>query len=578
MARAVPHIANPLLRVSLPMGRSRIVLLLLSVAFLALVARAVWLQVISNEFLQKKGEERYSRVYELPATRGKILDRNGVVLASSLPTQAITAFPGLVRATPDQVAQLAKLLNVTVKELNDRLADESRSFVYLSRHTEAEVADQIRELRIAGIHQIRTYKRHYAEAESLAQLIGITDAEDNGQEGIELAFQRSLAGRTGTRRVIRDRLGRTVEEVDGSEPVDGGDVTLSIDSRIQFATFNALKRAMSARRAKAASAVVLDAQTGEVLAIANLPTYNSNQRGQMSPAQMRNRALTDTYEPGSTIKPLTVAMALDSGKFRPDSMINVAPGKMKIGPATISDAHRSKTDLLSVTQIVQKSSNIGTAKIALALPAEQMWKTFTQLGLGQAPKLGFPGAVAGRIRPYKSWRPIEQATMSYGHGLSVSLLQIARAYTPLARDGDLVPISLLKRTAAVQGTPIFEPDTVRAVRRMLELASGPDGTAPEAQITGYRVAGKTGTAQKLENGVYVEKYVASFVGFAPASRPRVVVAVMIDEPIGKHYYGGEVAAPVFATIMTEALRTLRVEPDAEFTAPVIPVEVVREST
>ncbi|MEB2336340.1 MAG: penicillin-binding protein 2 [Burkholderiales bacterium] len=574
--RNVPFASNPLLRVKLPAWRSQVVMLMVAIAFVALAARAVWLQVFSQNFLQKQGEMRYAKTIELPASRGKIFDRNGVVLASSLPARAVWAIPEEVDATPRQVASLAKLLDIDERELRRKLSEEDRSFVYLKRQVDAAVAERVAALKITGIHQQPEYKRYYPQGETFAHVVGFTNVEDVGQEGVELARNPELAGRPGSRRVIRDRLGRVIEDVRAvREPHNGRDLALSIDSKIQFLAFDALREAVQSNKAKAGAAVVIDARSGEVLALANWPTYNPNQRGQLSGAQLRNRAITDTFEPGSTMKPFTVALALELGEVTPSTVIQTAPGRLAIGPNTIGDAHPHGP--LTVEQIVQKSSNVGTAKIALGMPARKMWEMYTELGFGQAPRIGFPGAVAGRVRPYRSWRPIEQATMSYGYGLSVSLLQLARAYTVFANDGELLPLSMFKVDEPPSGQPVIAAKTARAVRQMLEMAAGPGGTAPQAQIAGYRVAGKTGTAHKRDGGRYVNKYLASFVGFAPVSDPRVIVAVMVDEPAAGKYYGGLVAAPVFARIAGDSLRTLRVPPDAPIAQLAVPASTPKES-
>ncbi|MCL4702817.1 MAG: penicillin-binding protein 2 [Burkholderiaceae bacterium] len=574
--RNVPFASNPLLRVKLPAWRSQVVMLMVAIAFVALAARAVWLQVFSQNFLQKQGEMRYAKTIELPASRGKIFDRNGVVLASSLPARAVWAIPEEVDATPRQVASLAKLLDIDERELRRKLSEEDRSFVYLKRQVDAAVAERVAALKITGIHQQPEYKRYYPQGETFAHVVGFTNVEDVGQEGVELARNPELAGRPGSRRVIRDRLGRVIEDVRAvREPHNGRDLALSIDSKIQFLAFDALREAVQSNKAKAGAAVVIDARSGEVLALANWPTYNPNQRGQLSGAQLRNRAITDTFEPGSTMKPFTIALALELGEVTPSTVIQTAPGRLAIGPNTIGDAHPHGP--LTVEQIVQKSSNVGTAKIALGMPARKMWEMYTELGFGQAPRIGFPGAVAGRVRPYRSWRPIEQATMSYGYGLSVSLLQLARAYTVFANDGELLPLSMFKVDEPPSGQPVIAAKTARAVRQMLEMAAGPGGTAPQAQIAGYRVAGKTGTAHKRDGGRYVNKYLASFVGFAPASDPRVIVAVMVDEPAAGKYYGGLVAAPVFARIAGDSLRTLRVPPDAPIAQLAVPESTPKEN-
>ena len=576
MSRGVPFAANPLLAVRLPAYRSRLVMLLVALAFLALALRAVYLQTVSDDFLQRQGEVRYGRTIELPASRGQVLDRNGVVLAKSLPAQAVWASPEDLKAGPEQLKRLAALLEMPERELRRRLADEDKTFVYLKRQVEASVAEQIAELRIPGVHQRKEYKRYYPEGEALAHVVGFTNVEDAGQEGIELAHDRVLAGTTGSRRVIRDRLGRAIEDVGAiRHPRDGGDLQLSIDTKIQYHAYSALRDAVAAHKAKAGAVVVLDAHTGEILALANLPTYDPNERRQLSGAQLRNRVMTDTFEPGSTLKPFTTALALETGKVTPKTVIDTAPGRMKIGSATIGDT--KPHGALTVEEVLQKSSNVGTVKLAMTMPPQRMWELFTGVGFGQAPQIGFPGAVAGRVRPHRSWKPIEQATMSYGHGISVSLVQLARSYTVFTNEGRLLPLTMLRRDETVPGVPVISPKTARAVSHMLELAVGPGGTAPKAQVAGYRVAGKTGTAYKQENGRYVRKYISSFVGYAPASDPRLVVAVMIDEPSAGQHYGGQVAAPVFSRIVGDALRALRVPPDAPLSNQVIPGNPVQES-
>lgn len=575
-SKGVPFSSNPVLATKLPAWRSRVVLFLIFAAFLTLAGRALWLQGMSTEFLQKQGASRYARTLELPATRGKITDRNGQVLASSVPVRAVWAIPeDVLEAPADKLQALAKLLDMPERELRRKL-DSDRTFVYLKRQVELDTVDKILKLGIAGIDTRKEYKRYYPEGEVMAHIVGFTNVEDKGQEGMELAYQKTLVGVTGSRRVIKDRLGRIVEDIESvREPHDGKDLALSIDSKIQYIAFTALKEAVEENKAKAGGIVVLDAKTGEVLALANLPTYNPNNRSVLTGAQLRNRVITDTFEPGSTMKPFAVALGLETNRVTPNTMIQTAPGKMTIGTATIGDAHAS--GLLSVSQVIQKSSNIGTAKIALQMEPHEMWDMFTSIGLGQQPKINFPGAVAGRVRPYKSWRPIEQATMSYGHGISVSLLQMVHAYTVFARDGDLIPITFQRTTDQPIGERIFSAKTARQMRGMLEMAAGPAGSAPRAQVPGYRVAGKTGTAYKIEKGQYVRKYVSSFVGFAPVSDPRIIIAVMIDEPGAGKHYGGQVAAPVFATVTANALRSMNVAPDSSVTNIIIPAGSEQEN-
>ncbi|BBB65037.1 peptidoglycan synthetase FtsI [Undibacterium sp. YM2] len=574
-ARGVAFSSSPLLDVKLPAWRSRFILFLLFAAFIALIAKALYLQGFTKDFLQKEGANRYARTLELPATRGKITDRNGQVLASSVPVKAIWAIPDDVLVAPkEKLQQLAKLLDMTEAELRKKL-DSDRQFVYLKRQVEPAISDQIVALAIPGIETRKEYKRFYPEGEVMAHVVGFTNVEDIGQEGIELASEKNLAGKTGSRRVIKDRLGHIVEDIQAvREPHDGKDLTLSIDSKIQYIAFTHLKEAVEKHKAKAGGAVVLDVQTGEVLALVNLPTYNPNDRSVLTGAQLRNRVMTDTFEPGSTMKPVTVALALETGRVTPDTVFQTAPGVMSIGPALIHDAHKQGS--LTVAQVIQKSSNIGTVKMALQMPPQEMWEMFTTLGFGQQPKFGFPGAVAGRLRNYKNWRPIEQATMSYGHGISVSLIQMARAYMIFARNGDMIPLTFQKSAELPQGSRVISEKTAKQMRLMMEAVTEPGGTATQARIAGYRVAGKTGTAHKLEGGRYVNKYVGDFVGFAPVSNPRVIVAVMIDEPSSGGYYGGTVAAPVFAAITANVLRSLNVPPDSSVTS-IIPETSVQES-
>ena len=575
-ARGTPFSASPMLAVKLPVWRSRLVLFSLFVAFAALAGRAIWLQGISTAFLQKQGEVRYARTLELPATRGKITDRNGEVLASSVPVKAIWAIPDDVLAAPkDKLTALARLLEMPERELRKKL-DSDRNFVYLKRQVEQPVAARIVALGIDGIETRKEYKRFYPESEAMAHVVGFTNVEDAGQDGMELSSQKKLAGVTGSRRVIKDRLGRIVEDIGAvREPHDGADLMLSIDSKIQYIAFSQLKAAVETSKAKAGGIVVIDVKTGEVLALANLPTYNPNNRSILTGAQLRNRVMTDTFEPGSTLKPFTIALALDTKRVTPSSTFQTSPGKMTIGTATIGDSHAH--GLLTVSQIIQKSSNIGTAKIALQMPAEEMWDMFTTVGFGQQPKIGFPGAVAGRVRPYKSWRPIEQATMSYGHGISVSLIQLARSYTIFARGGDLIPLSFVKVGEPPAGQHVISAATAAAMRTMLESVVSPEGTAAKAQVPGYRVGGKTGTAYKVVGGRYVNKYVASFVGLAPMSDPRIIVAVMLDEPTAGGHFGGDIAGPVFSAVTANALRSMNVPPDSRVTNIIIPPDAEQEA-
>ena len=535
--RTVTFNHTPLLKRELPAGRSRLVMLGLMGCSLALAGRALYLQGVNNDFLQAKGESRYARTLEVPATRGRITDRQGDILAVSTPVRSVWAIPSDAQLEPAQARELARLLEMDVKELNGKLAT-GRDFAYLKRQVPPEVAQQVADLRLPGVHQQQEYRRYYPGGEVMAHILGFTDVEDKGQEGIELAFEKRLAGRPGARRVIKDRRGQIVEDVEAIRPPrDGEDVALSIDGKIQYLAWSALRDAMQQHKAQAGAVVVLDARSGEILALANAPTFNPNNRTNLSGAQLRNRVFTDAFEPGSVMKPFIAALALDRGKVRVDTQIDTGNGRLTIGTATISDTKRH--GMMSVAQIVQKSSNIGTVKMAQQFSPDEMWHLFDQLGFGTQLNLGFPGETSGRLRPAKSWRPIEQATMSYGHGISVSLIQMARAYMVFARNGELVPLSLTR----VDGVPssgrrVFSENTAQHMRTILAMAAGPGGTAPRAQVPGYTVAGKTGTAHKLEGGHYARKYVSSFVGFAPATNPRIVVAVMIDEPSAGQYFGG----------------------------------------
>ncbi|MBC3872403.1 peptidoglycan D,D-transpeptidase FtsI family protein [Undibacterium flavidum] len=573
--KGVSFSSNPILEVKLPVWRSRLVLFFLFAAFVALMVRALWLQGITNEFLQKQGASRYARTLELSATRGKITDRHGQVLASSVPVKAIWASSESVLEAPsEKITQLAALLDMSEADLRKKLVSD-RQFVYLKRQAEQPLVDKVLALGITGIKTEKEYKRFYPEGEVMAHVVGFTNVEDKGQEGIELASEKNLAGKMGSRRVIKDRLGRVVEDIESVRPPhDGKDMKLSIDSKIQYIAYTHVKDAVEKFKAKAGAAVVLDVQTGEVLALVNLPTYNPNDRSVLTGAQLRNRVITDTFEPGSTMKPFTIALALETGRVKPDTLIETAPGVMMIGSMPIHDAHRQGT--LTVAGVIQKSSNIGTAKIALQMPPKEMWEMFATLGFGQQPNIGFPGAVAGRMRNFKTWKPIEQATMSYGHGLSVSLLQIARAYMIFARKGDIIPMTFQQSTEMPVGTRIISEATAMKMREMLESVTLPGGTATQARVPGYRVAGKTGTAHKIEGGRYVNKYVGDFVGFAPVSNPRIIVAVMIDEPSSGGYYGGTVAGPVFAAITANVLRSMNVVPDSSV-VNIIPEPSVQES-
>jgi cell division protein FtsI (penicillin-binding protein 3) len=499
-----------------------------------------------------------------------ITDRQGEPLAISTPVESVWASPQDIELSAEKKQRLAKLLDMSKTEIDKRLADSSKEFAYLKRGLPPEQAAKVMELGIPGLFLQRGYRRYYPAGDVTAHVLGFTGVDDNGQEGIELTYQQWLAGQVGSRRVIKDRPGHIIEDVASVKtPQEGRNLALSIDRKIQYLAFRELKAAVDAHKAKAGAIVVLDAKTGEVLALANLPSYNPNNRVKLNRNSTRNRSITDIFEPGSTMKPVAIAAAMEAGKFSAESRIETAPGHFSIGPATIHDAHPQ--GLLTVAQVIQKSSNVGAAKIALTLEPEYLWGVFNHMGFGQLPRSGFPGEATGKVRPYKTWRPIEQATMSYGHGISVSLLQLARAYTVFASDGELKPLTMLKLDEMPAGERVLSPKTAQAVRAMLELVVQPGGTAPKARVTGYRTAGKTGTAHKQDgNGYAADRYVSSFVGFAPVSDPRLVIAVMIDEPSNGQYYGGTVAAPVFSNVMGGALRMLSVPLDAPTTNTLLP--------
>ncbi|WP_290728806.1 penicillin-binding protein 2 [Aquabacterium sp.] len=606
------YATSPLLASRTPMWRVKFLIGAIGLGFAVLIGRAAWIQIIHNEFFQQQGANRYERRIELQANRGRILDRHGELLASSVPAPSLWAIPKDVQASPQQVRELARLLKMPQADLQKRLKSNP-NFVWLRRKVDDDMAQSVAELKIKGVHELREWKRQYPEGEAVAHVVGFTNIEDEGLEGIELAYQNQLAGRDGSRHVIKDRLGRAVESVGELVPAENGQaVQLTLDAKIQFYAYQSIRDAVKAHKAKAGSVVVLDAVRGEVLALANVPSYNPEDRRNLTGAQLRNRALTDTFEPGSTMKPITVALAMETRRVRPATVIATAPGRITIDGSTISDAHPHGD--LTVTEVIQKSSNVGTAKIALQMQPREMWEMFSAVGLGKKPQLGFPGAVTGRLRPYKSWRRIEQVTMSYGYGLSSSLFQIAQAYSIFATDGELIPMTLIKRdqgegerptltadedahrptlafkaafrpeavashpvseTEAVQvrGTRVISPETARAVRAMLQLSTGAGGTAPKAQAIGYSVGGKTGTAHKQEGRGYASnKYRSWFVGIAPISKPRIIVAVMVDEPGNGQYYGGLVAAPVFSQVVQQTLNRLGVLPDIEVQSQIISTE------
>ena len=572
----VLYTSSPLLASKTPVWRSKLIVALIALAFTGLAVRAAYIQVYANAFFQRQGEVRFARTLELPANRGRILDRNGLILASSVPASSIWAIPEDVKASPAQLTELAKLLEMPLAELKKKFSDEDKTFVWVKRQLEEPVARKISELGIPGIYQRKEYKRKYPEGETIAHIVGFTNVEDKGQEGIELTFNQALSGKAGSRRVIKDRLGRVVEGVgEQVPPVDGKDIQLSVDSKVQFFAYQKLRDAVIARKAKAGSVVVIDSITGEVLALANYPSYVPDKRQNLTGEQLRNRAVTDTFEPGSTMKPITVAMALEAGRIKPQTLIETGPGRFSIGGFTISDTHNYGT--LTVEGVIQKSSNVGALKIAQKMTPHEMWDTYVALGYGQKPQIEFPGAVSGRLRPWKTWRPVEQATMAYGYGLSASLFQMAHSYTSFAHDGQIIPVTMLKKNEPAVGVRVFSPENAHAVRRMLRMAAAPGGTGQLAQTVGYSVGGKSGTAHKqVGKGYASNKYRAWFTGMAPIESPRIIVAVMIDEPSDGKYFGGIAAAPVFSEVVQQTLRMMGVQPDMSV-KPQIITQTVEES-
>ena len=580
MSRSILYTSSPLLASRTPVWRSKFIVAALALGFGGLAARAAYVQVVGNDFFQRQGAVRFARTLELPANRGRILDRNGLLLASNVVAPSIWAIPEDVEREDAEVKtklrRLAQLLDVPLSELNKKLEDEDKTFVWLKRQVDESVAQQISALNLKGIYQRKEYKRKYPEGEAAAHVVGFANVENHGQEGVELAFDKQLAGRAGSRRVIKDRLGRVVEDVgEQVPPVDGKDIQLSVDSKVQFFAYQKLKSAVLENKAKAGSVVVLDAITGEVLALANYPSYVPDRRQNLTGAQLRNIALTDVFEPGSTMKPFTVGLALETGRVKPSTPIQTAPGKIQITGSTISDAHPH--GVLTVEEVIQKSSNVGTVKLAMQMQPREMWEIFSAAGFGQKPQLSFPGVASGRLRPYKSWRPVEQATMSYGYGLSASLFQMARSYTVFAHEGQIIPATILKSDEPVVGVQVLSAQTAAQVRKMLQMAAGPGGTGPKAQTVGYSVGGKSGTAHKQIGRSYASnKYRAWFTGMAPIDKPRIIVAVMIDEPSAGQYYGGAVAAPVFSEVVQQTLRMMGVQPDMAV-KPQIVAQAVEES-
>ncbi len=544
-------------------GRRRFVLALFVCTFGALVWRAIDLQVFNQDFLQNQGDARHLRVVTLAAHRGMITDRNGEPLAVSTPVDSVWANPQELASARAYLPALAKILELEPDQLQRLLAERAgREFVYLKRHVDPSVAAQVRALAAPGVALQREYRRYYPDGEVTAHVLGLTDIDDAGQEGIELAYDDWLRGEPGAKRVVKDgrhSVIETVESIRVARP--GRDLKLSIDRRIQYLAYRELKAVVQQHKARSGSVVVLDTTTGEVLAMVNQPSFNPNNRTRLTPDATRNRAVTDVFEPGSTLKPFTVAVALESGHYRPDTPIDTNPGFYRVGINTVRDVHNYGA--LDVTGVIRKSSNVGVAKIALSLDRADFWSLLSRVGFGTVTASGFPGEAAGLLVHHHRWRPIEQATLSFGYGLSVTPLQLAQAYAVFAADGLSRPVSFLPLERPPRGERILSTRTVDQINAMLAQAVGPQGTAPAARVAGYRVGGKTGTVRKSIAGGYAEdRYLSVFAGLAPLSRPRLVTVVMINEPSDGEYYGGKVAAPVFSKVMAGALRFLNVAPDA----------------
>ncbi len=560
MRRSIHHGKSPLLASKTPAWRSRFIIAVIALAFIGMIGMAIYIQIFESAFYQKQGDIRYARSFDLPASRGRILDRNGQILASSVMAPSVWAVPKEIDASPNQLKQLGTLLNMPVNDIQKKLSSEKLEFVWLKRQIDTEIGEKITDLKIKGVYLRKEYKRKYPEGDSTVTIVGSTSPDGVGTQGIEAAFESELKGKAGFRKVIKDRLGQKVENVGKTiEPSSGKDIQLSIDSKIQFFAYQKIRDAVIEHKAVSGSVVVLDAQTGEILASVSYPSSQAENSYESKGAK-RNIAFSDMFEPGSAIKPFTIALALEKALVQPNTIIPTEAGSVVIGGKVIKDTHSYKS--LTVEQVIQKSSNIGTVKISQDLDAKSMWEMFNHAGFGQRPDIRFGGVTSGRLRPYKTWRPIEKATMSYGYGLSASLFQITKAYSIFATDGLLVQPTLIKRTGPVPSIEVISPTTAKQIRKMLQMAASKDGTGQFAQTSGFSVGGKSGTAHKqVGNSYAVDKYRSWFVGMAPIENPRIIVGVMLDEPSAGKYFGGIVAAPVFSVTVAQALRTMGVKPD-----------------
>ena len=558
--------SRKLLKLNLAPWRMAALGSLLLGGFVVVAGRAFYLQGLNTDYLQGKGDAVANRNLTLPAQRGQVTDRHGQLLAISTPVESLWARPAELSLTGVQRAQLAKVLEVSPQELEKRLARKTRGEFSVRRPVTPEQAAKITAMGVPGLHLRREFRRYYPAGEVAAHVVGFTNVDDLGQEGVERAYQDWLAGREGRRRILRDRRGNTIRDLAPIKTAQiGGNLALSLDLNIQYLAHRELAAAIKQHKAKGGSVVVLDAKTGEILALANQPIFNPNNRRNYRPGPMRNRAVIDTFEPGSTIKPFVAAAVLERGLFGSGSVIET-PETWRVGNKLVRDVHPHPR--MTVSEIIQKSSNVGAVKMAMSLTPQQFWEVLHRSGFGEQPGSGFPGETAGRLRDAGTWKPVEHATMAYGYGLSVSLLQLTRAYMAFANDGEVMPLSFLRREPQeIVGERVFSPAVAREVRAMMESVTQEGGTGMRTRVPGYRVAGKTGTAHKLVDGRYApDRYLSSFVGMAPASNPRLIIGVVIDEPSGGVYYGGSVAGPVFAQVMAASLRQLGLPPDAPETA------------
>ena len=543
-------------------ARRWLLLALFMLVMSVLLWRVVDLQLLNNDFLRNHGDARALRIVTIPAHRGVIADRNGEPLAMSTPVHSIWATPRKALEYPEELPLLAELLGINNDDLLQILRDRiGRDFVYLKRHIDPDLAGQVNDLNLPGVYLQREYRRYYPAGEVTAHLIGFTNVDDNGQEGLELAYDAWLKGTPGSKRVLKDRLGRVVENIESiTAPKPGKILNLSIDRRVQYLAHRELKAAVINRQARGGSLVMLDVRTGEVMAMVGQPSYNPNNRSGLKSEYYRNRAVTDVLEPGSTIKPFTISAALESGQYLSSTTIDTNPGYFKVGDHTIRDIRNY--GVIDVATVIKKSSNVGASKIALSLEPKTLWEIFSRFGFGQITGSAFPGETTGSLSSYQNWSDVELATIAFGYGISVTALQLAQAYAVLAADGVMTPITYTKVSDPVAGQRVMSVSVARQVRKMLESVVQKQGTGKRAAVRGYRVAGKTGTVHKATRGGYSEdRYLSLFAGIAPASYPRFAMVVVLDEPGGSEYYGGQVAAPVFSKVMAGALRLLNIKPD-----------------